>query len=253
MKQPTSSYNIKRILTVVLGWLLASGVSLWAQGNSIPTTSQVQEQRAATNELPEKLPEGVKYRYPLLNGLSLSVNLFPPVMDLFGKGYSYYEASATLDLHHRFFPQVSAGAGYCDAESDDLVRYKSDMRPFFKVGMLYNFMYNDTKPNDFWGVFLRLGYAHSDASISNLYYTDGYWGEVGPVDIDGLSFNNVWMEIGGSIKVQLAKRVSLGWDLYFKPMLVKDNNRQGEAYFVPGYGVTSSKIGFAFHLYYDVF
>jgi hypothetical protein len=239
------------MLTGVL--LFAASASLFAQGNSIPTTSAVREQRDAVEALPEKLPDGVKYRYPLLNGLSISVNLFPPVLDLFGKDFCNYEAFATLDLHHRFFPQVSAGLGYCNEESTDLVKYKSEMRPFIKAGLLYNFKYNDMNPDDFWGVLLRFGYAHSEAEVSNLYYTDGYWGEQGPMTISGLSFNSVWMEIGGSIKVQVVKHVSLGWDLTFKPFLHKGSVRQGKPYFVPGYGSTASKMGLTFHLYYDIF
>lgn len=254
-KRSISSFSIRFLRAMlVFGLTMFSLVpELQAQGNSIPTTSAVQEKRSQADPLPEQLPDGVKYRYPLLNGLSLSFNLFPPVVDLFGKDYCNYEAMATLDLHHRFFPQVSAGLGYCNAESDDLVKYKSEMRPFLKAGMLYNFNYNDMRPDDYWGVFLRFGYAHSEAKVSNLYYNDGYWGKQGPISIDDLAFNSLWMEIGGSIKVLVFRHVSLGWDLSFKPFLHKGTNRQGKPYFVPGYGTTGSKIGFAFHLYYDLF
>ena len=201
----------------------------------------------------EALPEGVRYRYPVLNGMSVSVNLFPPVMSVFGKDYASYEGTLTVDLRHRFFPQVSAGVGYCDAESDDLVRYHCTMRPFVKAGMLYNFRYNDLKPDDFYGAFLRLGYAYSEADVENLYYTDGFWGETGPMSVRGMQFHSVWMELGGFIKVQVANHVSLGWDLSFKPFLHKGTGSQGAPYFVPGYGTTTGKFGFGFHLYYDIF
>ncbi len=241
------------LLAVVLLCALCAPADLRAQGNSIPTTTAVQEQRSASEGMPEVLPEGVKYRYPVLNGLSVSVNLFSPVMSLFGKGYANYEAGVTLDVHHRFFPQASAGVGYCDATSTDEVRYKSALRPFLKVGMMYNFKYNDLQPDDFWGVFARVGFARDQADIWNLYYTDGYWAEQGPLRIDNVSYNSCWLEIGGSIKVKVMRHLSLGWDLSFKPFLYRGDSRQAESYFVSGYGSTASKLGFAFHLYYDVF
>ncbi|MCR5395488.1 MAG: DUF6048 family protein [Bacteroidales bacterium] len=258
-----ASYSLLHRSLLLLAGMMVS-VAVWAQGSSIPTTSAVREQReaAVVEELLEQLPEGQKYRYPLLNGLSVSFNLFPPVIDLLGKDYGNYEGTLTLDLHHRFLPQVSAGVGYCNTTSDDIgythtdgtfhgMRYHSKMRPFIKVGMLYNFKYNDIKPNDFYGAVLRFGYAYSKADITNMGYTDAVWGYYGPIEARGLEFHSVWMEMGGFIKVQLVKHFSLGWDLTFRPFLHKGKDSQGKPYFVPGYGTTSNLFGFGFHGYFD--
>lgn len=242
----------KRLLGILL--LLCCMFPAWAQGSSIPTTSAVQQQRDSLSLLSEELPEGVKYRYPLLNGLSVSVNVFPPLMNLFGKDYGNYEGMVTLDLHHRFFPQAGAGIGFCNVMNDDSVRYHCTKHfPFFKTGLLYNFNYNDLKPNDFYGAFVRFGYAYSEAEIKHLQYTDGFWGKTSNMSIEGLAYHSVWMELGAFIKVQMADHLSLGWDLSFKPFLHKGKDKQGEPYYVPGYGVTTSKFGFGFNIYYDIF
>ncbi len=239
----------RRLLAVVMMLMLV--LPSFAQGTSIPASSAVEEVRAEL--LTEELPEGVKYRYPLLNGMSVSVNVFPPLMNLFGKKYGNYEGMLTIDLHHRFFPQAGAGIGFCNVMNDDSVRYHCSKHfPFFKGGMLYNFNYNDLKPNDFYGAFIRFGYAYSEAEIKHLRYKDAFWGETAPMTIEGLAYHSVWMELGGFIKVQVAKHISLGWDASFKPFLHKGKEKQGEPYFVPGYGVTSNKLGFGFHLYYDI-
>ncbi|MBQ7238873.1 MAG: hypothetical protein IJS20_08785 [Bacteroidales bacterium] len=246
----------------MLSLLLLSSLPLHAQGNSIPTNSEVQEAQLA-NQWAEELPDGVKYRYPLLNGMSVSFNLFPPLIQLFGKGYCNYEGTLTLDLHHRFFPQFTAGAGYCDAKSKDIgyevddthfqgLRYHSKMRPFFRTGMLFNFNYNDIKPNDFYGALIRFGYAYSEADVTNLSYTDANWGYVGPLEVKDLKFHSIWMELGGFIKVQVTNHFSMGWDLAYKPFLHRGKDDHGKPYFVPGYGVANSKFGFGFHLYYDL-
>lgn len=239
----------QRLIVVLL--MLVLTFPLWAQGSSIPTTTAVETARESLNL--EDLPEGVKYRYPLLNGMSVSVNIFPPLMNLFGKDHGSYEGMLTVDLHHRFFPQAGAGIGFCNVMNDDSVRYHCTKHfPFFKAGMLYNFNYNDLKPNDFYGAFIRFGYAYSEAEIKNLRYTDAFWGQTERMSIEGLSFHSIWMELGGFIKVQVANHLSLGWDVSFKPFLHKGKEKQGEPYYVPGYGTTNSKLGFGFHLYYDL-
>ncbi|MCR5361573.1 MAG: DUF6048 family protein [Bacteroidales bacterium] len=252
MRKPSTSPSHIRLAALVAMYFMAN-VTLLAQGSSIPTTSAVKEQRAEGDATASAtLPEGQKYRYATFNAMSVSFNLFPPVMNLFGKDYGSYEGTLTIDLHRRFFPQATAGVGYCNAESDDFVRYHSKMRPFLKAGMLYNFKYNEPAADDIWGVLMRVGYAYSEADVSNLYYTDAFWGETGPMSIDGMKFHSVWMELGGFIKVQISKHLSAGWDLSWKPFLHRGSVRQGKPYFVPGYGVTTSQIGMGFHVYFDL-
>lgn len=251
-------------LPINICWILRSLALIWiltilyenqamAQGRSIPTSSAVQEQRESSNLAAlDELPEGVKYRYPLLNGMSVSFNIFPPVLNMFGSQFGSYEGALTLDLHHRFFPQGTAGVGFCNETNDNGVKYECPALPFFKAGMLYNFNYNDLKPNDFYGALIRFGYAYSKSDISNLSYTDGLWNKIDDISIDNLEAHSVWMELGGFIKVQVIDHVSLGWDITFKPFLHKGKTGHGEPYYVPGYGKTASKIGFGFHVYYDI-
>lgn len=201
--------------------------------------------------LPE-LPDSIPYRYGLMHGLSISVNIFPPVLELFGKDYRSYEAMVTLDLHHRFLPQVAAGIGSCEAISDYDLQFKSKTTPFFKVGMIYNFNYNDLKADDFYGAFVRYGFGHAEADLLGITYTDGVWPDYGPADVHDITYNSHWLEIGGMIKVKVTRHFAAGWDAYFKPFVHKGTSKYGPPYYVPGYGVTSNKLGFAFHLYYDI-
>lgn len=240
---------MKRILILLLSINLCCAIG-WAQGASIPKNSEAKAQEMT---LPEELPDSVKYRYPLFNGLSLSVNLFPPVMQVFGKDYCSYEAMITADIHHRFMPQVAAGIGSCNELSDNGYRYKSQMTPFFKVGMVYNFQFNEYKyGRDFYAAFIRYGYGYSKADITGLTYNDGFWNEYGPADIRDQKFHSHWLELGAMIKVEVVKHISLGWDISFKPFLSKGGNEYANPYYVPGYGATSSKIGMAFNLYWDI-
>lgn len=233
---------------------------LMAQGNSIPRSSQV-EGRDET--LLDMLPEGQKYRYPLLNGLSVNVDLFDPFLSLFYLDHATYEAQLMLDLHHRFFPMISLGMGYADETSNNgndygtdqkhELTFKSELSPFAKVGLGYNLDFNSTRPADYYMVFARYGYARNEADITNLYYADDNWGAYGPVSLTGQKYQTQWIEAGLMLKVQLVSRFSLGWDLYFKLRLSQTGTERGKPTFVPGYGDNGSSFGCAFRLYYDIF
>lgn len=240
------------LLLVLLSW----DNPLMAQGRSIPTSSAVREQQQqeqeATVETP--LPEGQKYRYPLLNGLSLSINVFDPMLKMFKVNHANYEAMATLDLHHRFMPEVAVGLGQGNDLKDIGIRYRVKSTPYIKLGMAYNLKYNQQiRPYDWYGVFMRYGCSKSTADITGLTYTDGYWEDYGPHDLFNQEYKCHWLEMGACLRVLVWQRLSMGWDVYFRPMIRKAGNEYGDPYFVPGYGVTNVKIGFQFHVLYKIF
>lgn len=250
---------MKKLSTYALSISLCSLLSLpsalcWADTNGLPEEENknvADIQIIDPYSLPE-LPDSIPYRYRLFHGLSVSANLFHPVLELFGKGYRTYEAMITLDLHHRFLPQFAAGVGSCDYTSDDNLCFKSKSTPFFKVGMIYNFNYNDLDGEDFYGAFIRYGMGHTKADLMGITYTDGVWPDYGPVDVYDISYNSHWLEIGGMIKVKVTKHFSAGWDAYWKPLIHKGNSKYGPPYYIPGYGTTSNPLGFGFHIYYDI-
>ena len=246
---------------LLLGMLIATSPSrCLAQGRSIPRGSEAQSQVEA---LPDELPEGQKYRYKLLNGLSLSVDLFDPLLYLFTSDHCGFQVQAMLDLHHRFFPMATFGMGLADETSDNGLeygtgskqdcRFKSPLAPFGKVGMAYNLKYNDTHPDDFYSLFARYGIAHNTADITNLYYADDNWGAYGPISITDQAYTTQWLELGAMIRVHIVSRFSLGWDLYWKVRLAQSGTEFGRPYYVPGMGTTETSLGFSFRLYYDIF
>lgn len=251
-KLSISSLNIN--LAVLLGLLCWCTIQTetFGQGATIPRgTATDNAGQPQQDDL--ELPEGVKYRYPLLNGLALSVNIFEPVMGIFLNDYASCEATGQLNLHHRFFPEFTFGMGKCDDVSDDLVGYTTKLTPFYKIGIAYNLKYNDIAPENYYFIFLRYGFAHSTADITNLTFTDGYWHKYGPVDITGQKFNSHWLEIGFGIKVRIWRQFSMGWDLYYKPLLSDGATRYASPYYIPGYGTTSGRFGFGYRISYDIF
>lgn len=230
-----------------------------AQGRSIPRGAEHETPAPATapagDEVDLPLPPGQKYRYPLLNGLTVSVDVMSPLLELFTNGYANYEVRAALDLHHRFLPQAVFGMGHCDEVADDGYTYRVGTTPYGKLGVGYIFKYNDVHARDFYYALLRYGFSTSKADMLGLTYTDGYWPDYGPVDVSGVRYNSHWLELGGGIQVHIARRISLGWELWYKNLLSAGSSKQtyGRPYFVPGFGTTTGHIGFQFHVHCRIF
>lgn len=255
----TSARHVTLLALTTL-FLAAFSPSLKAQGRSIPKGSEASAKEELLSEI---LPEGQKYRYPFFNGLNLSVDLFDPVLHLFAIDHCSYEVQLMADLHHRFFPMVSVGLGMANETSNNGLEFgtdqkqecnfKSDLSPFAKVGMAYNLDYNSLSPDDFYMVFLRYGIGHQEADITNLYFANDHWGALGPISITDQKYTTHWIEVGAMVKVQIYKRFSLGWDLYWKIKLAQSGTEFSQPYYVPGMGTTQSGIGCSFRLYYDLF
>ena len=57
---------------------------------------------AAEKQKSKRLEDGSLYRYPLLDGLIVGVDLFQPVVSLFGQQYANYQVSLEVSFHNRF-------------------------------------------------------------------------------------------------------------------------------------------------------
>lgn len=250
--------NILFLLLMTICCLQSADVM--AQGRTIPRSSEVEGKDETILDI---LPEGQTHRYPFFNGLNVSVDVFDPVMNLFYFDHVSYEAQLMLDFHHRFFPMFALGIGRADETSNngndygtnqkEELNFKSEMSPFFKVGMGYNLDYNSTRPADMYMVFMRYGYAYSKADITNLYYADDKWGPCGPISLLDQEYQTHWLEAGVLLKVQLMRHISLGWDLYCKVPVYRKGTESGKPVFVPGFGTADSPVGFSFRIYYDLF
>ena len=97
-------YPSSRILSVVMALLL-----------SLLSLSPL----AAQEKKSQRLEDGSRYRYPLLDGLIVGVDLFQPVVSLFGQQYANYQASLEVSFYNRFFPIWETGIGWADNTPDD--------------------------------------------------------------------------------------------------------------------------------------
>lgn len=86
-----------------------------------------------------------KMIYPLMDAVTVGVNIWDPAMRLFGQKYGLGDVWAELSLHNRYKPVFEAGIGMIDdTPSGNNYTFKSGAAPYFKIGMNYNFLYNST-------------------------------------------------------------------------------------------------------------
>lgn len=151
----------------------------------------------------EKAAKQVKY--PLLYSTSLGVNFWDPIAMALGQSYGEVEVWAALNLRNRFIPIVEVGMGTANSTPENgNYTYKNKLSLYGRVGMNYNFMFkSDPKYLLFGG--LRFGASSFNYDITNISYTNGYWGNQTTFDILNQKGSAMWMELVAGIQVELVK------------------------------------------------
>ena len=151
-----------------------------------------------------------KYNHPLLNGLVVGFNMAEPALKIFGRDYCSWEGIAELNIHNRFFPEVTLGVGSGKKNAEDTELSVHCKPAFFtKVGMNYNFNFNGDNPNYFY-VGIKYGFTSYKTNYSGMTYDDGYWETTGPYNYSNQKFNSHWLEFAFGIRVKIIENFYMG-------------------------------------------
>lgn len=192
-----------------------------------------------------------KMKYDLLQGVDVGVNVWDPVMRLFGQKHGLIGFNAAVNLHNRYFPAFEAGLGRASLLSEKPVfRYKSPVAPYFKIGCDYNFLYNSTQDYK-WFVGLRYGFSAFKWTVDDVYPADNYWGDVPPLAIPSQNATAGWIEFNLGLSVRLWRNISAGWRIIFHSLVHQTANEHGKPWYTPGYGtsgIISGSFSFTYHI-----
>lgn len=177
-----------------------------------------------------------KMVYPLFQALSIGLNIWDPVMRIFGQHYGLAEAWVEMSLHNRYKPIIEVGLGtakYTPAGMN--YTYRSPLSVYFRLGANYNFLFNS---NPDYSIFAgaRYGISPFSYSVDNVTLTDGYWGTTSTFDIPAQHATVGWFEIVGGVRVKLWGPISAGWTVRYKSILHRSKDRYGQPWYVPGFG-----------------
>lgn len=194
-----------------------------------------------------------KMIYPLMDAVTVGVNIWDPAMRLFGQKYGLGDVWAELSLHNRYKPVFEAGIGMIDdTPSGNNYTFKSGAAPYFKIGMNYNFLYNSTPDYQVYAG-IRYGFTSFKWKVENVTVTDQYWDEVSHITIDpGKRSSAGYFELVAGIKVKIGGPWSLGWALRYHSILHESDTPFGKSMYIPGYGKRNGAITGSFSIMYTL-
>lgn len=220
-----------------------------ADGNVIYIdTITGREWRDSTAMVSKKLP----MQYPLLTSVSVSVDLWNPIMRAFGQHYGLIGFGAQLSLHNRYLAALEMGLGMADNRPDDRnFHYKSPMSVYFRAGMDYNFLYNSTTDYQFF-VGLRFGFSPFNYEINDITIVSDYWGEVEHPQIPTQHCTATWWEFNVGLQVKLWGPISAGWSVRYHNVMHATKSQYGEPWYIPGYGARGTSLSGAINITYTI-
>ncbi len=184
-----------------------------------------------------------KMEFPLLDALTVGVNVWDPLLRIFGQRYGIADAWAELSLHNRYKPIFEVGLGTASYKPADMnYTYRSPLSVFFRIGANYNFFYNS---NPDYSLFagLRYGLSPFSFSVDDVTLAPGYWDEESRFSIPAQHVTVGWFEFSLGLRVKIWGPFSAGWSVRYKSILHRSKTPYGQPWYVPGFGAPGAISG----------
>lgn len=220
------------------------------RGNVILVDTITGQEVPDTTATPQsKIP---KMQQPLLYAAAVGVDVWDPVMRLFGQHYGLVEFSGELNLHNRYIPVVEVGLGQSSyTPEDNNYTYKVPVTPYVRIGCNYNFIYN-SNPDYMAFAGLRFGWSHFSYEVNDVRLSSDYWGESATFNLPRQTSNVTYMQVLFGIRVKVFGPVSMGWCIRYKAKLHESEATYGRPWYIPGYGSRNGAITGSFAITYTL-
>ncbi len=187
---------------------------------------------------------------PLLFSASVGIDIWDPLMRIFGQSYGLIGFSAELNLHNRYIPVVEVGLGNANSTpAHQNYTYHVGISPYFRIGVNYNFLYN-SNPDYQFVAGLRLGWSRFNYQLRDVTITDSYWGESEVVNFPVQTSSVTYLNVNFGLRVKIWKPISMGWNVRFRTILHETAQPDGKPWYIPGYGSRNGIITGSFSIYY---
>ncbi len=227
-RDDTSRINAKRRANSV-SYVNESGVTVF-----VDTTTNTEW---IDSSIIKRVP---KMKYPLLNSVSAGIDVWDPIMRVFGQQHGIAGIWGQVDLHNRYFPTFEMGLGYTNHKGpNESFVYNSPLSVYFKIGADYNFLFNSNPDYKFFAGF-RYGFSPFSYSIKNVKLSDNYWDETVNFNIPSQNATAGWIEFGLGLRVKIAGPVSVGWMLKYHSVVHQSKTTYGDPWYIPGFGSKNS-------------
>lgn len=231
--QKTLRYILSSLLLV-----LFANSSLQAQ-----TQSQPAKDTTATDSTTH-----VKAKELTTHQLSVSFDIMQPVYNLLESYRTGYEVAIDYYLHKQLYVVGEGGFGKGTVSYSNL-DYTCN-NSFFRVGFNKCLLARQTpKDWDMAYMGLRYGMAFAQRSPASFTTTDSLWGNTSGTVAGRPSFTPYWFELVGGVRVEVAKRFSLGWSIRGKFMINSNSFKDLSPIYIAGYGRGDKTAVFDFNFY----
>ena len=140
---------------------------------------------------------------PLFDGVSVGLNIWDPVMRIFGQDHGIASAWVELSLHNRYKPifEIGLGTAKHNGPNENYV-YRSPMSIFFKLGANYNFLFNSNPDYQLYAG-AHFGFTPFTFSVFDVVVDSPYWDETSRFDIPSQKVSATWFELCLGVRVRL--------------------------------------------------
>lgn len=203
----------------------------------------------------DTLKNKIKAKVPVLNSVGVEIDVSPLVTTFINKSSMYsFEGAVNAELLKKYFPVVEFGFAGADKTSNNGVHFLTNAffgRAGADISLLKNKAESKSKVKSYITAGVRLGFSNAAYQLENIVIRDDYWNTSETINYDRNS-SNLWLEIVGSIRVELMKNVYLGWSVRKKNLFTDIDNGQPYPWYIPGFGISnaSSNWGFSYCLGY---
>lgn len=193
-----------------------------------------------------------KMIYPLIESVTVGVNIWDPVMRVLGSDYGGADVWAELSLHNRYKPVVEFGMGSSDITPDGQnYTFHSPLAPYFKIGLNYNFLYNNNPRYQLYAG-VRYAFTPFKYQVKNVTMSPGYWDDPTSFDIPEQSTTAGYFEFLAGVRVDIWKNISLGWSVKYHTILHEGAAHYGKPMYIPGYGKRGGSFTGSFSISYTL-
>lgn len=190
--------------------------------------------------------------YPLVYSASVGVNLWDPIMRLFGQKYGLIEFSGEFNMHNRYIPVFEFGLGKADDTPDgNNFHYHSPIAPYFRIGMNYNFLFNSSP--DYMAIAgIRYGFSPFSFSVDGTNTNSSYWQDGTFIQVPSQNVTAGYFAILFNLRVRISGPIYVGWSFSYHSILHESKTPYGKPWYIPGYGTRTSAISGAFSVTYTL-
>lgn len=193
-----------------------------------------------------------KMQQPLFYAAAVGVDIWDPVMRIFGQHYGIVEFSGELNLHNRYIPVVEVGLGQSDyTPAGNNYTYKVPLTPYFRIGCNYNFIYN-SNPDYMAFAGIRFGWSHFSYEVNDVNLSSDYWDESATFNLPRQSSSVTYLQVLFGLRVKVFGPVSMGWCIRYKAKLHESAAEYGKPWYIPGYGTRNGALTGSFAITYTL-